>query len=88
MTEMFRSGSAIVTIRGACMTVMLAVSTVAVQLISAPAAVAQSTCQDAGSHIRCQTNGSVSIKAVPTTLAPNVADVIPRNNRSGIVLSW
>jgi len=47
------------------------------------------TCQDAGSVTRCQTNGSVSIKAVPGTRAPNVAESIPRgNNRSGIILSW
>ncbi len=58
-------------------------------LISAPVAQATQTCQDAGSHVRCETNGSVSIKAVPTTRAPNVADSIPRNNnRSGVVLSW
>ncbi|MFN8226683.1 MAG: hypothetical protein U0R18_08195 [Mycobacterium sp.] len=77
------------TIRSACTAVILATSVVAAPLISSPVAGAQPTCQDAGSHIRCQTNGSVSIKAVPTTLAPNVADTIPRNNnRSGIVLSW
>lgn len=58
-------------------------------LISAPAANAMPTCQDAGSVTRCQTNGSVSIKAVPGTRAPNVAESIPRgNNRSGIILSW
>ena len=77
------------TIRGVLTTALLTASVVAVPLISAPGAAAQPTCQDAGSHIRCQTNGSVSIKAVPTTLAPNVTDAIPRNNnRSGIVLSW
>ena len=77
------------TIRGVCAKALLLTSVVAVPLISAPGAGAQPTCQDAGSHVRCQTNGSVSIKAVPTTLAPNVADTIPRgNNRTGIVLSW
>jgi len=78
-----------VTIRRAGMTVLMMTNIAAAQLISAPVAGAQPTCQDAGSHVRCQTNGSVSIKAVPTTLAPNVTDAIPRNNnRSGIVLSW
>lgn len=77
------------TIRSVGTTVLAAASVVAIPLISAPVAGAQATCQDAGSHVRCQTNGSVSIKAVPTTVAPNVADTIVRNNnRSGIVLSW
>lgn len=58
-------------------------------LAMAPLAAAQPTCQEAGSVVRCQTNGSVSIKSVPGTRAPNVADQIPRNNnRSGIVLTW
>lgn len=58
-------------------------------LAMAPLADAQPTCQEAGSVVRCQTNGSVSIKSVPGTRAPNVADQIPRNNnRSGIVLTW
>lgn len=56
---------------------------------SAPFAAAQATCQEAGGLVRCETNGSVSIKSVPGTRAPNVADQIPRNNnRSGIVLTW
>ncbi|BBY75685.1 hypothetical protein MPRF_25840 [Mycolicibacterium parafortuitum] len=59
-----------------------------VLLGSAPTAAAQATCQEAGSLVRCQTNGSVSIKAVPGTRAPNVADTIPRNNRTGLILSW
>lgn len=68
---------------------LVAVGTVTVALISAPTAGAAPTCQDAGSVVRCQTNGSVSIKAVPGTRAPNVAESIPRgNNRSGIILSW
>lgn len=58
-------------------------------LISTPTASAQPTCQEAGTITRCQTNGSVSIKAVPGTRAPNVAESIPRgNNRSGIIFSW
>ncbi len=67
----------------------LVASAVAAALVSAPLASAQATCQEAGSLVRCETNGSVSIKTVPATRAPNVADTIPRNNnRSGIVLTW
>ncbi|MUL46620.1 hypothetical protein FZI85_11075 [Mycobacterium sp. CBMA293] len=42
-------------------------------VISAPAAYARPTCQDPGvTGIKavCQTNGSVSLKAVPSTVAP------------------
>lgn len=61
---------------------------VAAGLVSAPTAAA-ATCQEAGGLVRCETNGSVSIKSVPGTRAPNVAEQIPRNNnRSGIVLTW
>lgn len=68
---------------------LLTASVVVGALISAPVASAQPTCQDAGTVTRCQTNGSVSIKAVPGTRAPNVTETIPRgNNRSGIILSW
>ncbi len=67
---------------------LLLVGVVAASLMSAPAANARQTCHDAGSHIRCETNGSVSIKAVPTTLAPHVGELIPRGRRSGVVLSW
>jgi len=69
--------------------VVLLTGVVVAALISAPAAIAMPTCQDAGTVTRCQTNGSVSIKAVPGTRAPSVAESIPRgNNRSGIILSW
>ena len=37
---------------------------------SAPSASARPTCQEAGVKTICQTNGSVSIKARPGTLAP------------------
>lgn len=40
-------------------------------LMSAPSAVARPTCTEAGGGTRCETNGSVSIKAVPQTRAPN-----------------
>ena len=69
-------------------TVVLMTSVLAALVISAPSASAQATCQEAGSLVRCETNGSVSIKAVPGTRAPNVADTIPRNNRTGVILSW
>ncbi len=40
-------------------------------LLSAPSAAARPTCNEAGGVTRCETNGSVSIKAVPQTRAPN-----------------
>jgi hypothetical protein len=72
------------------LTYPLAALTAAVAMLAAaPFAGAQATCQEAGGLVRCETNGSVSIKSVPGTRAPNVADQIPRNNnRSGIVLTW
>ena len=50
---------------------VLLVGLVAASLLSAPLAGARQTCQDAGSHIRCETNGSVSIKAVPDDAGPS-----------------
>lgn len=38
--------------------------------VAAPAADARPTCQDTNTKTICQTNGSVSIKARPGTLAP------------------
>ena len=38
--------------------------------LSAPVAVARPTCQDTATKTICQTNGSVSIKARPGTVAP------------------
>ncbi len=51
---------------------------------------ARQTCHDAGSHVMCETSGSVSIKAVPQTRAPNVSEITPnvRDRRRGIVWSW
>ena len=46
------------------------VSLVAASLAVAPVADARPTCQQAGVKTICQTNGSVSIKARPGTLAP------------------
>jgi len=40
-----------------------------ISLISAPTAAARPTCHEAGGATRCETNGSVSIKAVPQTRA-------------------
>ena len=51
---------------------LLAVTVIVASLISAPVAGARQTCHDAGSHVRCETSGSVSIKAVPQTRAPHV----------------
>lgn len=65
----------------------LIVCVVAAAIVSAPVAEARQTCHDAGSHVRCETNGSVSIKAVPTTRAPQPWQVWP-SNRSGVILSW
>ena len=46
------------------------VSLVAASLAVAPVADARPNCQQAGVKTICQTNGSVSIKARPGTLAP------------------
>ncbi|PQP52152.1 hypothetical protein C6A88_06545 [Mycolicibacterium austroafricanum] len=82
------AGKVTMTSRANYPTLVLMTSVVAALLVSAPPASAQANCQEAGSLVRCETNGSVSIKAVPGTRAPNVADTIPRNNRTGIILSW
>lgn len=79
------------TVRNKYVNSLLLASAVVGALISAPVASAVPTCQDGGSVTRCETSGSVSIKAVPTPRAPTVADINnnQRNrNRSGIVLSW
>lgn len=73
-------------IRGKYAKVLLLASVTVGPLISAPVAGAMPTCQDAGSVVRCETHGSVSIKAVPTPRAPTVADINQRNR--GIVWSW
>lgn len=81
------SGSARPGLRRVAVAVAIA-GLLAVTPVGAPVAAARPDCTDVGSQIRCETNGSVSIKAVPGTRAPNVADTIPRNNRTGIILSW
>ncbi|WP_431239710.1 hypothetical protein ACQ86B_08945 [Mycolicibacterium aichiense] len=69
---------------------VLTTAVVAASLVSAPVAGARQTCHDAGSHVMCETSGSVSIKAVPQTRAPNVSEITPnvRDRRRGIVWSW
>ncbi|WP_328354478.1 hypothetical protein OG976_23665 [Mycobacterium sp. NBC_00419] len=75
------------TVRGKSPLLMAAI--VIASLVSAPVADARQTCHDAGSHVRCETSGSVSIKAVPQTRAPHVGEITPtRDNRRGLVLSW
>ncbi|ORA43492.1 hypothetical protein BST21_21620 [Mycolicibacterium celeriflavum] len=54
--------------RGKSALVMVSLTVMAV--IFPPAADARPTCQDTGSMTTCQTNGSVSIKARPSTVAP------------------
>jgi hypothetical protein len=48
---------------------LLIASLAVVAVVSAPAADARPTCQEAGVKTICQTNGSVSIKARPGTVA-------------------
>lgn len=53
---------------------VLLVGVIVASLISAPVADARQTCHEAGSVVRCETNGSVSIKAVPTQRAPHAGN--------------
>lgn len=52
-----------------CRAVLLLVSSVVLAGVCAPAANALPSCQDAGTTSTCRTNGSVSIKARPGTVA-------------------
>ena len=69
---------------------LLPVAVLVASLISAPMAGAQPTCQEAGSLVRCETSGSVSIKAVPQSRAPHVGAITPgrRARGPGLVWSW
>lgn len=67
---------------------LIPVGVLAASLLVAPTAAAMPTCQDAGSHVRCESSGSVSIKAVPQTRAPHVGEITPDRRRRGIVWSW
>lgn len=58
-------------------------------LVSAPVAGARQTCHDAGSVVRCETSGSVALKATPEARAPHVGQINgDRNRRRGITWSW
>ena len=62
------SGSARPGLRPVAVAVAIA-GLLAVTPVGAPVAAARPDCTDVGSQIRCETNGSVSIKAVPQTRA-------------------
>lgn len=49
---------------------LLVAGLVAAAVASAPVAGARSTCQETDIKSRCETNGSVSIKSRPGTMAP------------------
>jgi hypothetical protein len=68
--------------RGKSALVMVSLAVVAV--VSAPAANARPDCQTAGVQTICQTNGSVSIKVAPGTVAPpGNMPLVPWNARRG-----
>jgi hypothetical protein len=56
---------------------MLLAGLAAAAVVAAPAADARRTCHETGGSTICQTNGSVSIKAVPQTTAPPA--IMPMN---------
>lgn len=58
-------------------TTLLTAGVIAAAVMSAPVASARPSCQEAGVTTICQTTGSVSIKAVPGTRAPDVSQVTP-----------
>jgi hypothetical protein len=68
---------------------LLAVGVIVASLLSAPAAGARQTCHDAGGVVRCETSGSVSLKATPEARAPHVGQINGgRDRRRGIIWSW
>jgi hypothetical protein len=68
---------------------LLAVAVIAASLLSAPLAGARQTCHDAGGVVRCETSGSVSLKATPQARAPHVGQINgDRDRRRGIIWSW
>lgn len=68
---------------------LLAVMVLVASLVSAPMAGARQTCHDAGSVVRCETSGSVSLKATPEARAPHVGQINgSRDQRRGIIWSW
>lgn len=75
------------TVRGKCS--LLTVAFLITSLVSAPVASARQTCHDAGTVVRCETSGSVSLKATPEARAPHVGQINgDRNRRRGISWSW
>ncbi len=68
---------------------LLLATVVVASLVSAPAAGARQTCHDAGGVVRCETSGSVSLKATPEARAPHVGQINPdTSRRRGIIWSW
>ncbi|BBZ00251.1 hypothetical protein [Mycolicibacterium fallax] len=68
---------------------LFAAGLVVISLISAPTAAARPTCHEAGGATRCETNGSVSIKAVPQTRAPSAGQLMmPGMGRRGLMWGW
>lgn len=68
---------------------LLAVGLMALTVLVAPSADARPTCNEAGGVTRCETNGSVSIKAVPQTRAPNAGMIGGIGGmRRGMIWGW
>ncbi|MEE6166050.1 MULTISPECIES: hypothetical protein [unclassified Mycolicibacterium] len=68
---------------------LLVVAVMVVSLLSAPVAGARQTCHDAGGVVRCETSGSVSLKATPQSRAPHVGQINgDTDRRRGIIWSW
>lgn len=68
---------------------LLAVVFLMTSLVLAPVAGARQTCHDAGGVVRCETSGSVSLKATPQARAPHVGQINgDRDRRRGITWSW
>ena len=62
---------------------------VGASLVSAPVAAARPTCHDTNGMVRCETNGSTSLKAVPQTRAgaPQMIGGIG-GMRRGVMWGW
>jgi hypothetical protein len=85
--QILGEGKVRMTMRGKS-SLLLAIVVVA-SLVSAPVASARQTCHDAGGVVRCETSGSVSIKATPEARAPHVGQINPdTNRRRGLIWSW
>lgn len=85
---MLGEGKVRMTLRGKSSLLLLSAVVVG-SLASAPVASARQTCHDAGGVVRCETSGSVSLKATPQARAPHVGQINgDRDRRRGIVWSW